>query len=72
MKVLIIIIIIIVLLIVTIGQWSNDVRHGYGKYTYANGDSYDGEWDNNIRQGHGTYTFNDTGLRMIITLMCFW
>ena len=28
------------------GDWSNDKRHGNGKYTYANGDIDEGIWDN--------------------------
>lgn len=31
------------------GDWVNDQRHGYGEYTYANGDTYTGEWLNNNR-----------------------
>ena len=46
------------------GQWVNDVRQGFGKYTYANGDIYEGEWENNMRQGQGTYTFASTGVQV--------
>ena len=29
------------------GDWSNDKRHGNGKYTFfANGDIHEGKWDN--------------------------
>ena len=26
------------------GGWLNDKRHGQGKYTWADGDFYEGEW----------------------------
>ena len=31
------------------GNWKNDERHGKGKYTYKNGDWYEGEWENGSR-----------------------
>ena len=46
------------------GQWVNDVRQGFGKYTYANGDIYEGEWESNMKQGQGTYTFVATGTQV--------
>ena len=33
------------------GAWVDDQRSGVGKYTYVNGDSYDGEWLNHVRNG---------------------
>jgi radial spoke head protein 1 len=47
-----------------IGSWVNDVRQGQGKYTYLNGDTYEGEWDNNLRHGYGTYTYTQTGAKV--------
>ena len=49
-----------------IGQWYNDVREGIGKYTYVNGDTYEGEWDTNLRHGTGTYTYKQTGAQVIL------
>jgi hypothetical protein len=34
----------------------NGLKHGYGKYTWANGDFYDGEYQNDIRNGKGKLT----------------
>ena len=36
-------------------------RHGRGRYTYVNGDVYDGEWRGGRKHGTGTYTFTRTG-----------
>ena len=38
------------------GNWTNDMRHGYGSYHYKNGDIYEGHWEGNQRHGRGTYT----------------
>ena len=35
------------------GQWVNNVKEGFGKYTYANGDVYEGEYVNGEKQGQG-------------------
>ena len=32
---------------------------GFGKYTYLDGDKYEGEWKNGDWDGQGTYTFPD-------------
>ena len=42
----------------------NDLHHGAGKYTYANGDTYEGNWENDLRNGLGTYTYNQTGVQV--------
>lgn len=47
------------------GEWMDDVRHGQGKYTYINGDTYEGEWSNNLRHGKGSYTFSSTGAKYV-------
>lgn len=39
------------------GTYVNDVKEGYGKQTFANGDVYEGNYKNDMRNGQGTYTF---------------
>ena len=51
------------LLYVYSGDWQDDVRHGYGTYTYVNGDTYEGEWSNNMRHGQGVYSYSHTGAK---------
>jgi len=34
-------------------------KHGQGKLTYANGDTYVGEWKNNKKDGKGTYLYKN-------------
>lgn len=41
------------------------MRQGVGKYTYANGDTYDGEWCHHLRHGQGTYIYKQAGLMYI-------
>lgn len=48
-----------------IGDWDDDVKHGYGTYTYINGDTYEGEWNNNLRHGQGTYTYSSSGVKYV-------
>ncbi len=43
------------------GEYVNDLKHGNGKYTYANGDVYDGEWQNGLRDGKGRYSYKEDG-----------
>ncbi len=38
------------------GNFVNGVRAGKGKYTFTNGDKFDGEWKDDVRL-QGTYTF---------------
>ena len=47
------------------GDWKDDVRDGFGTYTYANGDTYEGEWSNNLRHGQGTYTYAESGAKYV-------
>ncbi len=35
------------------GEWSNGNMHGYGIYTYGNGDMFDGSFVNGLRHGSG-------------------
>ena len=37
----------------------NEERHGYGKATLPNGDTYEGQYQNGKRHGHGTYRFKN-------------
>jgi hypothetical protein len=34
---------------------------GKGKYTYANGDVYEGDWKNDVREGKGVFTCSKDG-----------
>jgi len=45
-----------------LGQWSDDMRSGHGRYRYVNGDIYDGEWSNHVRHGSGQYTYATNGI----------
>ena len=36
------------------GQYQNNKRHGYGKFTFENGEVYLGEWENGLKSGKGT------------------
>ena len=40
------------------------MRAGFGKYTYPNGDVYEGDWAGNVRDGQGTYTYAATGAKV--------
>jgi hypothetical protein len=46
------------------GEYSNDVKHGNGKYTYANGDTFDGKYENG-RWKFGQFTVGATGEQQI-------
>lgn len=35
-----------------------NVKEGFGKFTWANGDQYEGNWRNNRFEGGGTFTHN--------------
>jgi hypothetical protein len=37
------------------GTWQSDIIHGEGRYTYSNGDMYQGSFQNGKRHGKGTY-----------------
>ena len=52
---------VVVVAILIAGSWVEDQRSGTGKYSYINGDYYDGEWQNHVRHGQGTYVYTDTG-----------
>lgn len=36
-----------------VGGWQDDLRHGVGTATYANGDRYEGSWEHGVRSGRG-------------------
>jgi hypothetical protein len=39
------------------GEWKDNLRHGKGKYTWANGDVYEGDFLEGKRSGYGRYLF---------------
>ena len=50
------------------GEWQHDNKHGFGRFSWSNGDSYEGmtiicrvqcpgEYRHNKKHGKGTYTF---------------
>ena len=43
------------------GEWKNDMRHGFGKYSYMKrtGLVYEGYWKENRRHGEGRLRFKD-------------
>ena len=41
------------------GDWKNGLRHGFGKFTWNNGDTYSGLWQDDKRHGQGTYIWHD-------------
>jgi len=42
-----------------VGDYKNDKKHGKGKYTYPNGDIYNGNWKNGVRHGKGKYSYKE-------------
>jgi hypothetical protein len=40
------------------GQFKDDMRHGFGRLEYANGDIYEGEFSFNSRNGKGEFTYS--------------
>jgi len=36
-----------------------DLKNGYGTYTFAAGNMYEGEWKDNLYHGHGTMTYSN-------------
>ena len=41
------------------GAYNNDKKEGQGKYSWSNGDWYEGEWKAGLRHGHGIYVWKD-------------
>jgi len=41
------------------GQMSDGLKHGQGRFTYPNGDVYDGEWQQDQAHGLGVFTAKD-------------
>ena len=39
------------------GEFKDNMFHGQGTYTYANGDQYVGWWEFSMRNGRGTLTY---------------
>jgi hypothetical protein len=40
-----------------IGDYQRGKRHGYGVYSFPNGDQYLGEYEDDIPTGYGVYVF---------------
>ena len=40
-----------------VGDWENDLMHGYGTLTLPDGSKYQGFWKNGNREGFGTFTW---------------
>lgn len=45
------------------GEFFEDVRQGWGKYCYTNGDVYEGNWYQQKRQGNGIYIYKEARLK---------
>jgi len=41
------------------GNYENDLRNGYGKFTWSNGDVYEGNWENDYQNGYAKKTWSD-------------
>ena len=41
------------------GNHENDMRNGYGKFTWSNGDVYEGNWKNDYQNGYGKQTWSN-------------
>lgn len=39
----------------------NGKKHGIGRYTFSNGDVYEGEWKNGVREGKGIKYYKKSG-----------
>jgi hypothetical protein len=44
-------------MLMQIGSFAAGKRHGQGKFTYANGDAYEGSWENDLKHGNGEYIY---------------
>ena len=36
------------------GEWKDNLKHGFGKFTYTDGKVYEGDFANNKKEGKGT------------------
>ena len=41
------------------GEFSNNLRNGYGIFTFVNGDKYDGNWCSDLKHGSGVFFFKN-------------
>lgn len=41
------------------GDWTNNIKHGWGTRQYPSGNVYQGMWYNNMRHGEGTMRWLD-------------
>ena len=46
-----------------VGEFRNDVRHGFGTFISSDGSRYVGEWKNDKKHGKGTYTLTDGSIK---------
>ena len=45
------------------GYWKNDCKHGFGKETQDNGDTYCGHWHEGKKQGFGKADYKEKGIK---------
>ncbi len=43
------------------GEWSGNLKSGYGIQVYGAGHKYEGEWSAGKREGHGVYWIKGDG-----------
>ncbi len=43
------------------GNFVDGIRDGFCKYTYQNGDVYEGYWKNGVKEGKGFYKYLRSG-----------
>ena len=48
------------------GNWLMDYRHGYGKYTWKDGNVYEGMFFMNNREGFGTLMHSTGDLFLVL------
>jgi hypothetical protein len=49
-----------------VGEWSADMIHGRGRYTFASGAIYDGQWSQGKFHGRGTYLWPPSTARTAV------
>ena len=45
-----------------------DVKEGYGKFKWENGDYYEGNWRNNRFEGGGSFTHHEVGIKNFLLI----
>ena len=41
-------------------MWMNNLKHGFGKMIYINGDRYEGNFEDGDMTGYGTYYYKNS------------